>query len=820
MKGRKNLYLGISGWTMLLAGVLSLASCADDDIVDSSRQVSGKGISFSITEDGGIWKPDSRTVQSNGSTTFQGEDPNGGFSITATTTEGIRSFNAKKPESRGTQTQEAADSWGYKVGAYYHASSDAAAVDYFAENNDGGLALGSNGTGSTTYYWPQNGGVSFFAVAPQMDGFDVPVADELGSPTLTYTIPSTVADQKDIMVAQTAAINTPGTSVDLNFQHLLAAVQFKVGKMQFIKINSLSVEGVHGGTVTMTYNNNQWSYEASESSISYNVIYTSNGLPNIDTSGLSSGQYITDNDNNLVMLVMPQALGENQKLKLNYTEMITGEEESAEIVFSGQELAHEWEAGKTTTYVLNIDTDITSVEIPSPPDADAHYERIDMDYDLTGLSGYANKGITISNIVASASWLDDNSNTASSDKQSIYIKTTLTEMQAKGYYTDELWELRYTVDDNNNKSYTVGSANGPALVNENILGAQTLSLPTTGSGTIYLFLDENDGTTDRNGELKLTADVTQNGNTKTVTLGSGKFKQLAPSWNDDGIGVERFEDEDVYPYGFSYNRVVTYTNTTATWYLDQSRFIQALTKILMWLFGLSMDAVLPDSEGMAEGFVTITKENDKWGAEILKSITLDYGALNSVKSITSDDDGLENTIALYNYTGAVDLTDLEGEIDKSLNIGTEDDWTKAETPGSTNPTDYAAFIALTRNRMREFKTVITTKEGDSPVCSAILHREGEGGAENKGDESGAVIVEWYLPSYEESLTLKETGTGEETTSISPLNGTYWSSTAGTDPASGTDGYAYSYTYSNNVYSTYKSDQDRTDELKVRAVRKK
>lgn len=820
MKERKNLYLGISGWAILLASALSFTSCADDDIIDSSQLTTGKGICFNIANDNEAWQPDSRTSKAESTTTFHSENPDDGFSITVTTTNGIRSFVNTKPQSRGTQTKEPGNDWSYKVGAYYYANANATPADFFSENTSGGLTFGSEGVGTSSYYWPQNGNISFFAVAPAIENFNVPTAENIDAPTLTYTIPSDVSQQKDIMVAQTAAINTPGTSVGLNFQHLLAGVQFKVGKMQFIKINSLSIEGVQGGTVTMTYNNNQWSYEASESSISYNVIYTANGLPNIDTSGLSSGQYITDNDNNLVMLVMPQALGENQKLKLNYTEMITGEEESAEIVFSGQELAHEWEAGKTTTYVLNIDTDITSVEIPSPPDADAHYVRIDMDYDLTGLSDYTNKGITISNIVASANWLDDGSNTASSDKQAIYIKTTLTDMQAKGFFTDELWELKYSVDDNGNKTYTTGSANGPALVDDNILGSETFNIASMGSGTIYLFLDENNGTTDRNGELKFTATVTQNGNSRTVTLGSGKFRQLAPSWNDDGIGVERFEDEDIYPYGFSYNRVVTYTNNLITKYQNANIFEKLIYLLAIWLFGYSMDAVIPNTEGMADGFVTIdTYEHWAMGT-VKESITLDYGALNSVKSITSEDNGLGNTITLYNYTGAVDLTDLENEIDKSLNIPAEDDWTKIESSNSPNPTDYAAFIALTRNRMRELRTVISTSKGNSEVNSIILHKEGEGGTDNKGDESGAVIVEWYLPSYEESLTLKETGTGEETTSISPLNGTYWSSTAGTDPASGTNGYAYSYTYSNNVYSTYNSNEDRTNKLKVRAVRKK
>ena len=318
----------------------------------------------------------------------------------------------------------------------------------------------------------------------------------------------------------------------------------------------------------------------------------------------------------------------------------------------------------------------------------------------------------------------------------------------------------------------------------------------------------------------MTATVTQNGNSRQVTLGSGNFKQLAPSWNEDGIGVERFEDKDTYPYGFSYNKVVTYSNNLITKYQNANILEKLFYLLAIWLFGYSMDAVIPNTEGMADGFVTI-EPYEHWAmGTVKKTIKLDYGALNSVQSITSNDDGMGNTIALYNYTGAIDLTDLEGEIDKSLNISTSDDWTKSVSANSTNPTDYAAFIALTRNRMREYKTVITTKDGSSEVISAILHREGEGGTDNKGNESGSVIVEWYLPSYEEFLTLKETGTGIETTPISPLNGTYWSSTATDDPASGTNGYAYSYTYSNNVYSSYKSNQDRTNELKVRAVRKK
>lgn len=819
MKERKNLYLSMVGWAMFLAGALALSSCVDDEL-DNGLQTTGKNIGFNASYSRSTWEPDQTRSAKEKTASIRCESSDGDFSVDVTVEDGIRSFKSEKKQSRGTQISTVNDQWGYKVGAYFHLPNNGGIKDYFDENTNATIG-GYNVTKSTVpeitnYYWPPAGNMQFFSIAPIVDGLNVPTAADIANLTITYTIPENVADQKDIMVANTTVGCPSNTAVDLQFEHLLAAVQFKVGKMIATQINSLTISGVKGGTVTMTYDTdeNKWNYESTSTDEEYPLIYTSNGQPNINTNGLTEGSYITGNDNGMTMFVMPQDV-KNVVLNINYTEQITGTTHNKEVPLQGA-----WVAGKTTTYVLNVIAETLQIEIPSPPDADAHYVRVDMKYDLSGLDDYAGEGITISDVTAKASWLDDDSNTASSDKQSIYMRTDLTAMQTKGYFTDELWVLEYSVDSDNKKTYKTGSANGPALVSANILGSETLNLTGMGSGTIYLFLDENDGTTDRNGELKLTATVTQNGNSRQVTLGSGNFKQLAPSWNEDGIGVERFEDKDTYPYGFSYNKVVTYSNNLITKYQNANILEKLFYLLAIWLFGYSMDAVIPNTEGMADGFVTI-EPYEHWAmGTVKKTIKLDYGALNSVQSITSNDDGMGNTIALYNYTGAIDLTDLEGEIDKSLNISTSDDWTKSVSANSTNPTDYAAFIALTRNRMREYKTVITTKDGSSEVISAILHREGEGGTDNKGNESGSVIVEWYLPSYEEFLTLKETGTGIETTPISPLNGTYWSSTATDDPASGTNGYAYSYTYSNNVYSTYKSNQDRTNELKVRAVRKK
>ena len=824
MKERKNLYLSMVGWGLLLAGALSFSSCVDDEL-DNGLQTTGKNIGFNASYSRGTWEPDQTRSAKEKQSSIRCESSDGDFSVDVTVEDGIRSFQSEQVESRGTQIDQKGG-WNYRVGAYYTTDKEATNLDsktinFFTENTDGGISIASDADNFTTnYYWPPVGTMKFFAVAPaDVTSLSIPSVNDINTPTITYTIPENVADQKDIMVAQTTADCPQTTAVGLQFQHLLAAVQFKVGAMQFIKINKLTISGIEGGNITMTYNNGIWSYRASKTT-SYTPIYYTNETtkePNIDTSGLPSGSDITGNENGLTMLMMPQEPGANAKITVSYTNVITGEffenkdASIAAVVDENGVKKGVWEAGETTVYTLNIDSNI-AVEIQSPSDADAHYVRVDMQYDLSGFSGL--NGIQISDIKAQAYWLNDNSNTASDDKQAIYLKTTLTDMQSRGYFTDELWEVRYTVnEDTKEVTYTVGSKDGPALVNPNILGTTTVDLKNGSSGNIYLFLDENDGNTDRNGELIINAKVTRNGTKYDVVLAKGRFKQLCPSRNTEGLGVERFERGESYSYGFNYNRIVTYTNK----YLNMSEFWQAIYRILLYLFGMSVDTILPNVDGQAEGFVTTTTGTDVFGDEMIKEIKLNYVALNAVKNISNDKDGLNNTTALYNYTGATDISELENELDKSLELdenGNSNLWSRIIEPeGTPNPEYYAAYIALTRNRMREF---VQYENGVVKLRKAILHKEGEGGTDNKGDESGDNIIEWYLPSSVEAQTLVETGTGEESTPISPLDGTYWSSTAGDD----TNAYAHSYTFSKNTFDKIKEDQPRMNELKVRAVRKK
>lgn len=786
---------------LVLIGLVCFTSCVIDE-TDNYLPSTSKRIGFSAGEAKSKSATGSRAMLGDNTPTLHLQATEGEQSLDVVTTDGI---NVRKgtasPATRGTQTFTTG-AWDYRVVAYYYPESGSP-MNFFLQHQEGIEINSDSGEYATNYYWPGMGEMEFFAVAPSSIALPTTPAK---NPTITYTIPNNVAQQQDVMVAHPAVVDCTEEqpAVGLQFDHLLAAVQFKAGKMLAVRINSLSISGVKGGTINMTYNpsTDSWNYSGG-SNTTYNIITTTDGTPSIDTYGMTEGSYITSNDNGMTMLVMPQSLN-GATVNISYTEQLTQTTHTISIPLSGT-----WEAGKTTTYVLNIEAETLHITIPTPPDADAHYVRVDMPYDLSGLKDFVeNKGFTLSAVTATAVWLDEGDSSA--DKRHIGIKTELTEKQAEGYFTDQEW----TTTINN------GTEVGPKLTNSNLLGNTTTQVENNSSGTFYLFLDENNGTVDRIGKLTLTATISGGGTSRPITIASGEFKQLCPSWNNSGLGVERFEESNLYTYGFFYNRSVVYTNTRAEGYLNLDGWLQAIARFLMWLFGLSSDTALPDiDEDIAPGFVIMDKETDSFGQDIVKSITINYGALNKVDSIANSDNGLINTNNLYDFTGNTDITELETQLDDALL--SKGGWTKVPDD-SANPEYYAAYMALTRNRMREHKTVITvTGQDPQTIVKAILHRENEGNGTNGVNESGAEIIEWYLPSLSEAQTLKETGTGSESTPISPLHGTYWSSTAGDNPPAGDGhGFAASYSYANNSYTNYNAQQQRTEELKVRAVRKR
>ena len=786
MKQNKNIFpsLGIAA-ALLIATMF--ASCTKAEL-EAPVVKQGAEIRFGI-EKNGISKPLTKSGSKSDSRVLVDYDPNDPCSLglSMTVVDGIETPKSHLPATKGAQVSQKEQLTAFDVVSYFYADESA---------EDGSLVFAdevSDGVNTTnkTYYWPSFGEMNFIATYPAGlfgDAGIQTIADDNGHlQSFTYTIPQAVEEQQDIMIAMTNDVDcTEGAPVPLQFKHLLAAVQFKVGDMQFIKINSLKVTGVYGGEITFTYDSddNVWTPSVSTTS-SYDLSSII-----MDTSGLVEGDDITSTNSNSIMLVAPQTLPAGAQLEVKWTETITNLSYTKTTPLSGGV----WEAGKTTVYALNIaGTDFGTVEIPRPDDQDAHYIMLTMSYNMGNILSDDN----IKSVKATAQWKkDENGNDVSGNSSlksgiSLKFKSELSETQKQGFWTDKRYKQTITVTSSGSRpSAVTEDMTTDSHGNTGLRGGPYLNIKQP-TGDIVLFIEENNGTTDREGELVFTATLISG---VEIVLGEGSFKQLCPSWNESGLGVERIENSNTFSYGFSYDRKVTYEN---------SGFYIGVGLIRSY-YSYILESQITDDEG---SFVTITGGKSALMSWKIQTVVLDYGALNDVSAQASDSDGLVNTVGLYNFTGGNDLDQIEQNLDKydgqylTKTINSE---------GTATPEDYAAFVALSCNRMYELETTITSSsEGTDIQHKPVLYKDGTNN-----------IVEWFLPSSEEAPSLKETGVdcnGEQSV-IDNLDGTYWSSTAGADVA---PAKANTFVYNANVYSSQNSGpKARTEKYKVRAVRKK
>ena len=735
-----------------------VSACHEDEFMNNPYgNLSKEGICFGVSKGAVSWKPDSRALLEVDTIVLASESMDVTFGMSVVVKEQESTL-----QSRGMQTTSKESLTEFDVSAFYYKAGAATAELYFEEE----VTDGENTAGGT-YYWPWEGTMDFFAVAPRNMVNPMPTVEDYNenSVSFDYSVSENVTAHKDVMVANSLGLNKEtGRPVWLTFKHLLASVRFVVGDMQFIKIESLSIENVYGGTVTFTYDKQQnaWASSAPTTIVSFTPDF-------VDTSGLPKGAEIAGNVNNATMFMIPQTLPQDAEVKVSYTALLTGEKKSGTVKIGGQK----WEAGKDYAYTFNIGTKF-DVTIPTPKDQDAHYIMLEMPYQLGELSSY------VKSIKATASFWEDGSNTSTKSGISLMFKEDLSETQKLGFWTDARYVETITVNNS-------GESSSSGITKEaDIRGGGELSIGNKLSGFIVLFIEENNGMTDRNGKLEFKA--TLNNGTEVV-IGQGNFKQLCPSWNNQGVGVERIEDTGkAHPYGFDYNRTVVYTNPGNDWWL--------LKELGCILYSWGASSFITDDEG---DFITLGHET-WWVINYINTVTLNYGALNDLNGVASDIDGLVNTRSLYNFTGNSDFSTIETNLDNNLN------WSKQEADNSEDiPEDYAAFVALSRNRMYEMKTIVNGNRNTEITYKPILYKD---------ISTNEDIIEWYLPSSEEAGHLKETGTSAQ--GISPLDGNYWSSTAGNDA----NAYAYSYTFNNNVFGGINESASRMTEYKVRAVRKK
>lgn len=190
---------------------------------------------------------------------------------------------------------------------------------------------------------------SFFAYAPYATAQNGIVVNgsssTAGIPSITYTTPTDVKMQPDLMLAVPRYNLRPSTSmVALQMKHGLACVGFQVqGNGEQIK--SISISGVSAsGTVGLSGANVVWSnLTAPGTSVDYSALINFDaGQAYFTARSTMSTNLIAGNG---YLMMIPQGLNSNAKLKLTFADNTT-----REIGLNGQT----WAAGKKINYNIII----------------------------------------------------------------------------------------------------------------------------------------------------------------------------------------------------------------------------------------------------------------------------------------------------------------------------------------------------------------------------------------------------------------------------------------------------------------------------------
>ena len=180
----------------------------------------------------------------------------------------------------------------------------------------------------------------WFAVAPWAaigGGATVSTLTNGQAPVLSYTVPSTVSAQHDLMVATPTAARAidDNSDIPLEFQHVLTGVRIKapIGA----SVTSVSISGVYdSATLSLNASELEWtSLTKSCATPSFTANVSSASF--WDTASDTKYQFLKDGG---TFLMLPQWLPAGAKI------VITVDDTTVEADLSG----HEWKMGKLVTY--------------------------------------------------------------------------------------------------------------------------------------------------------------------------------------------------------------------------------------------------------------------------------------------------------------------------------------------------------------------------------------------------------------------------------------------------------------------------------------
>ena len=643
------------------------------------------------------------------------------------------------------------------------------------------------------YMWPGDGDLTFVAVtnAPE-SGFEpnctADSEDILES--FTYTVPADATAQNDIVLAKATYRGDTDASAPLKFEHIMTAVNFKVGTIAHGKIKSITLKGVYN-TGIYNIDNEQWAImkkDAADNELRSDYsVPLAGGEFNVDAN-TASDTFINDQSNGILLMV-PQIVGEGATV-----EIVFAAPNSNDRTLTASIAGDNWDTNKTTNYTISIDEQYNLNITPVGKLLDAHYIIAQVEVTVEGM----NDGTNVSNpnkwqLTAEVGGNTNNSKVtmltknriAAEESDAIKHSKELSMIEA-GFWCDEY------VTRNEDGTYTPNgkSARGTKQI--------------TGTGNyskelIYILIPENNSTVNRTIKLTLKK-VNDSSVEKTVTL-----TQRCPGWTDDGkYGWETVDDDEDSQFGFTFTRkiafeyVYSFGNSKGFWQDWPDPMTGTATVGLMK--GVTMqraqevfteDYIVPfAAQKFAYYSYWVHKDYVVLGTgkrDYRFCMVLDYTKLNNITEASDKIKGYNNTMALYALGGTATTSALETIL---LNVKkTETGKENENTFGYHSTAGDCGGLDLTEGSKTDLSGILSyiLKKNRYYLFTEVDQLGGRYYAPIIKEDD----IKWYLPAwgqFEESFVPNPNITDKLGNADSADD--YWSSTASDNATNPADAKSY------------------------------
>lgn len=701
------------------AVAMLMASCIHDEVVlipdpiDDSRNI---GFSANVVDDEAATRGGaSRRTLSDG--VIANADGDLSLPLVVTQEQGIRT-SAPVADTRGAKVTKE-DVYRMRVWATYHDTNDNTSL-FFTEGNDGSQGLdfvrqeGSSVFHSDPQYmWPGSGTFDFVSVGnlpsdiassisetnPGSGAFYATLNAAGTAPEkFTYRVPDAAERQSDIIIAKATEIQgDTNASVSLDFKHIMAAVNFKVGDVVAGTIKSISLTGVYNkGEYLLS--DNEWVNRYIEDGGVFNANIGGDCV--VDRDGALNNTQL--NSDGATFMMIPQSLFSGAELVVEFVHA-NGKTYTLRASIQG----NNWAMGTTTNYLINIDHNYELQIVPLDNVIDSHYVIAKVEISSE-----------------SPNWMLFVQATDHADV-SVELESKLNPMAKQGFWTDK---------------QSIKSGNEYVATNTSVRGDTSVSSGEDGLGAITnevvcVFIPENISGTER--KITLTLMDTSTGKSKSHTFTQHSIKWLDPTGagNPDNYwGMELLIENGQVPWGFSWDGVSEkYTTTQGNPdMLPQGQ----LTDIISAMGNAGIDYEnFPEYVFLGQKKYNNNKVPGPDG-EYLGGVVLmiNYEKLaTAIDMGESESDGHSNTMGMYRFgsteggatVGIELIAALKAFVDSLGNVDYQPGSGPVELQSTQN---YAALNALKRNKFNLYMD--TANSFYLPILE-------------QGDDN------WYLPAKQQ-----------------------------------------------------------------------